>query len=111
MFVFMIASNPLLPLWLAKLAPMEGCRFYHMDKLEDAPFFIQDLKPDVLVLETSMVVGQEAAFRRAWAENPALAQIPVVGLGLGMPPWLATRGCLPAPHDPSRFFSALRELV
>lgn len=111
MFVFLVDANPLLSAWLTKLAPREGHRLYHMATVADAPFFVTDLKPDVLVLDGSTLREGEEVFRKAWEASPALRMLPLVGLGEALPGWLSPRGHMPKPLDPSQFFGRVAELV
>lgn len=115
MFIFLVDANPMLTAWLTLQATRRGERFYHMDKLHEAPFFVQDLRPDVLVIEADTAkASDEEAFVKAIQEHPFIMQLPCIVLGERLPSWalgLSIKGHIAKPIDPSEFPSQVAKLL
>lgn len=114
MFVFLIDSNPMITDWLERQAKARSERFYSMSSLLDAPYFIQDLLPDVVVLDGKTVQKDAEEFIAAIEDHPHLRVVPVIGLGDALPEWcgaLNLKGHLPKPLDPSKFHDDVKKLL
>lgn len=114
MFIFLVDANPLISEWLERLAAKSEQRFYHLPKLDEAMFFIDDLRPDVLVLDGATATRSEGLFLDALKEFPFLETVPVVGLGAPLPEWvgkLNIRGHLAKPLNPAHFFEQVKALL
>ena len=114
MFIFLIDANPLISEWLQRLADKSGQRFYHLAKLSEAAFFIDDLKPDVVVLDGDTALKTQGEFLDNLPDFPFLKDVPVVGLGAPLPEWvghLNVRGHLPKPLNPAHFYDSVKALL
>lgn len=114
MFIFLVDSNPLISEWLHKLAEKRAQRFYHLPKLDQAAFFIHDLRPDVLVLDGLTAAHSSEQFLQELNEFPFLREVPVVGLGRALPEWvgqLNIKGHLNKPLNPATFYDQVQALV
>jgi CheY-like chemotaxis protein len=114
MFVFLIDSNSMISDWLERQAKHRGEKFYSMGTLLDAPFFIEDLAPDVLVLDGKTANYKPQEFIEAIISYPILATIPVIGFGDTLPEWCAAlnlKGHLKKPVNPEHFFDQVKQLL
>lgn len=114
MFIFLIDANPLISEWLKRLADKTGQRFYHLGKLDEAAFFIDDLRPDVVVLDGETAAKSQGEFLQNLSEFPFVKEVPVVGLGAPLPEWvghLNIRGHLQKPLNPAQFYEKVRALL
>ncbi len=105
MFIFLIDANSMVSLALETLAKKRSERFYTMAKLEEALYFIEDLHPDVLVLDGSSLPANAPAELIAY---PWISLVPVVGFGDALPAWtqsLNVKGHVAKPIDPFKFRS------
>ena len=113
MFVFLVDQNPLITEWLKRQAQLLGVPFYSMTSLAEAAYFIQDLKPDVLVLDGKSVALSES-FLLDMKAYEFIQQLPVIGLGDPLPAWtsgLNLKGHLTKPLDPSCFHEEVARLL
>jgi CheY-like chemotaxis protein len=114
MFVFLIEANPLISVWLKHQVEACGDKFYHLASLKDAAYFIQDLNPDVLVIDGQTAQKDAGEFVMGLKEFPHIKNIPTIGLGLGLPEWaglLNIKGQLSKPLNPEKFHAEVRELL
>lgn len=114
MFIFLVDGNPLISEWLQRLADKTQQRFYHMANLDEATFFIDDLKPDVLVLDGATAMRSEGQFMADLVEFPFIKDLPVVGLGATLPEWVGAlniRGHLGKPLNPAEFYDNVKALL
>ncbi len=114
MFVFLIDSNPMISDWLELQAKASGEKFYSMATLLDAPFFIEDLRPDVLVIDGKTAQYKPEEFIASIETYPILATLPVVGVGQELPEWcgaLNLKGHIKKPINPEHFLAQVKELV
>ncbi len=113
MFVFLIDQNPLITEWLKRQALLRSVPFYAMDSLKEAAYFINDLSPQVLVLDGATIVEGEDFLREIEA-YPLIQQLPVIGLGAPLPAWsqaLKIRGHLAKPLNPERFHEDIAKIL
>lgn len=111
MFIFLVDSNPLISEWLQRLAEKLNYRFYHLPQLDEAAFFINDLNPDVLVIDGDAAAKSKGNFVAALDEYPLLKKIPVIGLGAHLPEWssqLNIQGHIQKPLNPAHFFAQVK---
>jgi len=103
MFIFLIDGNSMVSLALETLARKRSERFYTMVGLPEALYFIEDLHPDVLVLDGDSLPAEAPAGIDdfAWVKS-----VPVVGFGALLPAWsnvLNVKGHVAKPIDPFQF--------
>jgi chemotaxis response regulator CheB len=109
MFIFLIDANSMVSLALETLAKKRSERFYTMTNLPEALYFIEDLHPDVLVLDGSSLPVEAPADLLVL---PWIKSVPVVGLGAALPTWasvLNVKGHIPKPLDPFQFTALVRK--
>ena len=114
MFIFLVDANPLISDWLQKLASKKEQRFYHLPSLDQSAFFVDDLRPDVLVLDGATAMQSEGTFVDSIKDFPFLKDVPVVGLGQALPEWAGVfnmKGHIPKPLDPSKFYEQVKALL
>jgi chemotaxis response regulator CheB len=113
MFVFLIDKNPLISQWLKRQADARGVQFYSLSSLAEAAYFINDLKPDVLVIDGQSIEGADV-FLTKLNEFPFAKTLPVVGLGVTLPEWIGEfdfKGQLKKPLNPEHFHAEVERLV
>lgn len=111
MFIFLIDSNPLISEWLQRLAEKLNYRFYHLPHLDEAAYFINDLNPDVLVIDGDVANKSKGDFIASLQDYPILRKIPVIGLGSPLPDWsslLNVQGHIQKPLNPANFFDQVK---
>ena len=100
--------------WLQRLADKSEQRFYHLAKLGEAAFFIDDLKPDVVVLDGDTALKTQGDFLSSLSHFPFVKEVPIVGLGAPMPEWvgeLNIRGHLEKPLNPALFYEKVKAFL
>jgi hypothetical protein len=103
MFIFLIDGNSMVSLALEALSKKRAERFYTMTDFTAALYFIEDLHPDVLVLDGDSLPGELPA---EIEQFPWVKSVPVVGFGALLPAWcsvLNVKGHVPKPIDPFQF--------
>jgi len=113
MFVFLIDQNPLLTQWLKRQAEARGVPFYSLSSLEEAAYFIHDLKPDVLVFDGASLKGAEK-FLAEVESYPEIKSLPMIGLGSSLPEWagnFVVKGLIKKPLNPEHFHAEVEKLV
>ncbi|MBY0518093.1 MAG: hypothetical protein K2P81_14385 [Bacteriovoracaceae bacterium] len=114
MFVFLIDSNPMITDWLKKQSAQLHFPFYSLKSLKESLYFIQDLAPDVVVIDEKSVDLTNEDLVSALIEYPLLKEIPVIGFGKTLPEWMGRlnmKGHLSKPVDPSTFHALVKELL
>jgi hypothetical protein len=114
MFVFLIDSNPMITDWLKEQSAQFNYPFYSLKSLKESLYFIQDLTPDVVVIDAKSVDLTEQQLASALAEYPLLQNLPFIGFGQALPEWMGRlniKGHLPKPVDPSLFHEKVQVLL
>jgi hypothetical protein len=106
MFVFLISDNPVLAPALELAAKRRGERFYHMEALADALFFIHDLRPDVVVLDGALV-PESFDWGEAMRAFPVLSEVRWVALSAPWPIGPQPQFVFTLPVDPFVFHETL----
>lgn len=114
MFLFYIDSNPLITSWLKEQAIVSGDKFYSLDSLKEAGYFLFDLKPDVLVIESEILKNEKEFLLKAQAEYESLFSLPLITVGresveghFGM----VLMGHILKPLNPDLFFKQVKEIL
>ncbi len=114
MFLFYIDSNPLITSWLKEQALAAGDKFYSLKTLKESGYFLFDLKPDVLVVDSEILKNEKEHLLNAQASYEGLFAIPLVTVGresvegnFGM----ELKGHIPKPINPAQFFRQVREII
>jgi len=114
MFLFYIDSNPLITSWLKEQALSKGHKIYTLSTLKDAGFFLHDLKPDVLVIESEILKNEKEFLIHAQNEYPDLFAISLITIGkeevtghFGM----ELKGHIQKPMNPSEFFEQVQRIL
>jgi hypothetical protein len=114
MFLFYVDSNPLITSWLKEQAPVGGDKFYSLATLKESGYFLFDLRPDVLVVDSEILKNEKEHLLNAQASYDGLFAIPLVTVGresvegnFGM----ELKGHIAKPINPAQFFRQVRELI
>lgn len=114
MFLFYIDSNPLITSWLKEQALVSGEKFYNLDSLREAGYFLFDLKPDVLVIESEILQNEKEYLLKAQAEYSSLLSLPLITVGresVGGNFGMQIVGHVPKPLNPDQFFKQVKEIL
>ncbi len=114
MFVFLIDSNPMITDWLKKQSAQYNYPFYSLKSFKESLYFIQDLAPDVVVIDANSVDLTEIDLASALSEYPLLKDLPFIGFGKELPEWMGRlniKGHLSKPVDPSTFHALVKALL
>jgi response regulator RpfG family c-di-GMP phosphodiesterase len=81
MFIFYVDANPIIIKWLEKAATQTQVRIYTAKSLTESAFVIDDLKPDVLIIDGKLWKEQKEEFEQQLKHYPLVAAIPLITVG------------------------------
>jgi hypothetical protein len=114
MNVFLIESNPLITSWLKLQSEALKHSFYSLTKINEAGYFISDLKPDVIVVTGEILDAEWEIFENYLNEWPEIQKIPLITMGqksLKAVQYPMLRGHIPKPINPERFHKQVSDLL
>ena len=87
---------------LEKVFKSKNLPFYTLSDAKDFLYLVDDLRPEILVLDTLTVMKEEEAFLRQYQMSASLRSLPVVVLGTdGDLPFVTNKiGMIKRPFDP-----------
>jgi hypothetical protein len=81
--VFWIDQNTFATDLLAKIFSRKNIPFYTLESAEDFAFLIEDLKPEVLVLDHATAIASLDRLKAQYGESERLYHLPVILIGGG----------------------------
>jgi DNA-binding NtrC family response regulator len=111
--VLWIDGNTFATKLLEKVFKSRNLPFYSLPDAKDFLYLIDDLKPDLLVLDALTIKNEEENFLRLYAISEALRTLPVVVIGSEEDlPFVKNKiGFLKRPFDPFEVPTLLHNLV
>lgn len=79
--VFWIDQNTFASSLMSKFMKDKHMAFYTHDKAQDFAFLVEDLKPQLIVLDQKTVCGNLSGFKQEYLNSPQFRATPVVAIG------------------------------
>lgn len=99
--VLWIDENTFATTLLEKVFKQEGLPFYTLDNVDDFSFLVNDLKPEIIVLDTQTARKNSIGLEKQFNENPILKATPFIFIGSGDDfSYLQKIGEIKRPFDP-----------
>lgn len=98
---------------LEKVFKKKNLPFYTIDNAENFVYLIDDLKPELLVLDSKTAIEFKEALERQYSNSDALKNLPVIQIDdFGDLPFLEKKiGTIKRPFDPFKIPSVLEEIL
>jgi DNA-binding NtrC family response regulator len=110
--VLWIDSNTFATGLLERVFKRRGIPFYALESAEDFSYLIDDLRPELLVLDGATARASGGALRRQYEASPALRALPVITIGDAADLALLENrvGQIDRPFDPFKIPDIIQEI-
>ncbi len=86
---------------LEKVFKQKDLSFYTLDNVNDFSFLVDDLKPEIIVLDTATALKNKEAFKKQFEANSRLKETPFITIGSDSDfTFLKKMGEIKRPFDP-----------